>query len=433
MQTKRHLLRVLGVVFGLAAVVGSVVGQGILRSPGVVAQASDSAAVLLGLWALGAVLTLLLALPYAELGAAIPRADGPQGFAGAAFGRKAEVVIAFIALLAQISGGAQICYVIGEYLVRLGIGDGLSPGMMGTGTLVLFFLLNASGTRAAGAIQIALSALKGAVLLGLVVILFAQPETSPPPGAGAPMLAGWQVAATAILLIIGTYNGWGDVVFYGEEIENPGRAIPRALFGGILGVSVLYLLINAAMFHVITPADLAGSDFAAADAAKGVLGASAAQVFTVFGVVSLGAIANLNLMTVTRIAFASARSGILPRRLETVNALGTPLPALVAVSLGSATFILTGTYLTLSATSIVLAQGLFLAVAAAAIRLRRKQPDLPRPFAIPAFKVTMALVVAINLALMAVFVAQDPFNALLGFVLVGALSAGYFLLTSRRA
>ena len=103
MQTKGHLLRVLGVVFGLAAVVGSVVGQGILRTPGVVAQASGSATVLLGLWALGAVLSLLLALPYVELGSAIPRADGPQGYVGLAFGRAPEVVIAFMSFTAKSS------------------------------------------------------------------------------------------------------------------------------------------------------------------------------------------------------------------------------------------------------------------------------------------------------------------------------------------
>lgn len=431
MQTKGQLLRVLGVIFGLAAVVGSVIGQGILRAPGVVAEASGSATVLLGLWALGAVLSLLLALPFAELGAAIPRADGPQGYAGAAFGRTSEVVIAFMSLLMQIASTATICYVIGEFLVRLGVGGGLSPGAMGTGTLALFFVLNALGTRSAGAIQVALSALKGAVLLGLVVILFAQPGASPSPSETAPILAGWQLAATAIVLIISTYNGWGDVVFYGEEIDNPGRAIPRAIFGGILGVSVIYLLVNAAIYHVIAPVDLAGSDFAAADAAKDVLGANAGKVFTAFGILSLGAIANLNLMTVTRIAFASARSGILPRRLESVNKLGTPLPALVTVSLVMAAFILSGTYLTLAATSTALAQGMFLAVTAASIGLKRSRPDLPRPFAIPAFTVTMSLVVAINLGLMAVFVAQDPFNALLGFVLVGVLSAGYFLLAPR--
>ena len=82
MQTQHnHLLRVLGLVFGLAAVVGSVVGQGILRSPGIVAQASGSPAVLIGLWALGPALSLLAALPFAELGAAIPRAGGAIAYA----------------------------------------------------------------------------------------------------------------------------------------------------------------------------------------------------------------------------------------------------------------------------------------------------------------------------------------------------------------
>ena len=135
---------------------------------------------------------------------------------------------------------------------------------------------------------------------------------------------------------------------YGEEIADPGRAIPRALFGGIAAVTVLYLLVNAAMFHVLSPAALAMSDFAAADAAKNVLGDRGDTVFTAFGVISVGAIANMMLMTTTRIAFATARAGILPHRLAGVSARGVPLPAMLLVTLASAAFILSGTYLALA-------------------------------------------------------------------------------------
>lgn len=420
MNERNHLLRVLGLVFGLAAVVGGVIGQGILRAPGVVAQADSSTTILLALWLLGGVLSLALALPFAELGAAIPSAGGGMDYVGRAFGPTMRVAAAWLLLVAWVAAQAMVTYVVGEFLVRLGVGT--SPALLATACLILFFVLNALGTRFAGSLQIGFAALKGALLIGLVVVLFAQaPSSAPPPP--MPEGAGTLLAyATAMMLIVGACNGWAALVNYGEEIENPGRAIPRALFGGIAAVTALYLLVNAAMFHVLPPAALAASDFAAADAAGDVFGERGDMVFTAFGVVSVGAIANMMLMTTTRIAFATARAGILPRRLAWVSARGVPLPAMALVMLASAAFILSGTYLALASTSTAMQQGIYIAVTLAAIALRRKEPGLPRPFRIPAFPLVIALVLAINLALMAVFVVQDPWNALIGFAIVAGLT-----------
>lgn len=429
MGRDNSLLRVLGVVFGSAAVVGGVIGQGILRAPGVVAQADSSVAVLLGLWLLGGVLSLILALPFAELGAAIPSAGGGMDYVGRAFGPTMRVAAGWTLLVAWISAQAMVTYVVGEFLVRLGVGGGaISPAMLALACLALFFVLNAIGTRVAGSIQIGFAALKGALLIGLVVALFAQPAGGAS-GAAMPAGAGTMMAyATAMMLIVGACNGWAAVVNYGEEITDPGRAIPRALFGGIAAVTALYLLVNAAMFHVLDPAALAASDFAAADAARNVFGDRGDMIFTAFGVVSVGAISNMILMTTTRIAFATARAGILPRRLAWVSGRGVPMPAMTLVAACSAAFILSGTYLALASTSTAMAQGMYILVTLAAIALRRMEPDLPRPFRIPAFGVAIALVLAINLALMAVFVAQDPWNALIGFAIVAGLTLASVIL-----
>lgn len=430
MNQHNHLLRVLGLVFGLAAVVGGVIGQGILRAPGVVAQADSSVAVLLGLWVLGGVLSLVLALPFAELGAAIPSAGGGMDYVGRAFGPTMRIAAAWLLLVAWIAALAMVTYVVGEFLLRLGVGGGaFSPAMLATGCLILFFVLNAIGTRFAGSLQIGFAALKGALLIGLVVALFAQTPSAVPPPA-MPEGAGTLMAyATAIMLIIGACNGWAAVVNYGEEIEDPGRAIPRALFGGIAAVTVLYLLVNAAMFHVLSPAALAASDFAAADAARDVFGTRGDTVFTIFGVISVGAIANMMLMTTTRIAFATARAGILPRRFAAITARGVPLPAMALITACSAAFILSGTYLALASTSTAMQQGIYIAVTLAAIALRRSEPDLPRPFRIPAFPLVIGVVLAINLALMAVFVIQDPWNALIGFAIVAGLTLIFTMLS----
>ena len=425
MAQGNHLLRVLGLAFGLAAVVGSVVGQGILRSPGIVAQASGAEAVLIALWALGAVVALVSALPFAELGAAMPNAGGPLLWAQRAFGRTAGVATAMAMLVLYVSTTALLCFVVGEFLVRLGVGGGvLGAGGLGFAVLILFNLVNAAGTRAGGATQVALSSAKGVVLIGLVIVLFSQPGTTAAAAPASLPAGGWMAFGTAILVIIGTYNGWADLVMYGEEIENPGRSFPRAMFGGIIGVAALYLLVNLALLHVMTPVEMAGSDFAAADAAGGVFGARGDLVFTAFGALSVGAIANLGVMTTCRLVFAMARSGMLPHGLTRVSRLGTPIPAMLVSSAFAAAFLVSGSYLTLSATSVSLSQAMLAITAAAALALRVRSPEMLRPYRAPLQPWSLWVALALNLALLAVFIVQDPFNALLGFALVTLLAAG---------
>jgi APA family basic amino acid/polyamine antiporter len=434
MTTTNHLLRVLGLAFGLAAVVGSIVGQGILRSPGIVAQASDSPAILIGLWIMGALAALISALAFTELAAAIPSAGGPMAYVERAFGRRAGVVMAITVLLAYVSATAILCFVVGEFLVRLGVGQGrFGPGAMGAGSLALFCLVNAAGTRVSGVTQIALSSAKGAVLMALVLVLFAQPDAAPAATSVPAVASGWIPVGVAMLVIVGTYNGWADLVIYGEEIENPGRAIPRAMFGGIAGVTTLYLLVNLALLHVLSPAAMAGSEFVAADAAGGVFGRHGNTVFTAFGVLSVGAIANLSVMTNSRLVFAAARDGILPRWLAAVGSRGTPIRAMIASAACAGLFLVSGTYLALSSTSVSLSQAIYVVVILSAMALRRSEPDLPRPFRAPLFPWSMVLALAINGMLLAVFIAQDPFYALLGFALVGGLSALYALLAGKGA
>lgn len=431
MDRRNHLLRVFGIVFGLAAVVGSVVGQGILRSPGIVAQASGSETVLIGLWVLGAVVALISAMPYAELAAAIPNAGGPITYVERAFGRRAGITMALLIIVMYCSTTAMLCFVVGEFLVRLGVGGAVfGPAMLGSAALVLFNLANSIGTMASGGLQVLLSGLKGAVLVGLVVVLFAQPGAAPVASA-APVSAGWFAFGTAMLVIIGTYNGWGDLVVYSEEMTDPGRMVPRALFGGIAGIAALYLLVNLAILHVLPPAELARSEFAAADAAGKVLGARADTIFTMFGVLSVASLTSLGVMTTARLVFAAARDGILPRALAGVDRRGTPMAAMWISSAFAALFLLSGTYLALSATTVSLSQAIFVAVMAAVVALRRREPDLPRPWRAPAFAIVVPLAIAINAALLVVFIVQDPFYALLGFALVAVLAGGYFVFAGK--
>jgi APA family basic amino acid/polyamine antiporter len=429
------LLRVLGLAFGIAAVVGSVIGQGILRTPGIVAEATGSPAVIIAIWVVGAVIAIISAFAFAELGAAIPRAGGAYAFVYRAFGERAGVLAALMLLLTYIGSVSVLAFVTGEFLIRLGIGDGAySPTVMGIGLIVLFTAINALGTRTTGAAQIVFSAIKGMFLIGLVVALFGG---SPAEATLAPdtqiLSNGWLPLGTAMLVVIGTYNGWWDVVFYGEEIENPSRQIPRALLGGIIGIATLYLLVNLALLHVMTPDQMAGSNLVAGEAAGIVFGEQADYFLTVFGILSVGAIGNLMLMTTTRMVYALARAEILPHAMTKVDKRGTPIAALLFSAIVAAAIILIGGYNELTSMGVSINQGVTVLAIMAVIGLRRSEPDLERPFKTPWYPWPIIFAALLNTLLLMIFIAQDPWYGLSGFVVVGAAWMLYVFVLKRRA
>lgn len=429
------LLRVFGIAFGLAAVVGSVVGQGILRTPGVVAEATGSPVVIMVIWIAGAVVALISAFAFAELGAAIPRAGGAYAFVYRAFGERVGVLAAFMLLLTFIGNISLLAFVTGEFLARLGIGGGnFSPTILGIGMIILFTFINALGTRTTGATQIIISALKGMFLVGLVVALFGGAPPAVIQAADSQVLRdGWLPIGTAMLVVIGTYNGWWDVVFYGEEFKDPSREIPRALFGGILGVAGLYLLVNLAMLYVMNPNQMAGSNFVAADAAGIVFGKQADYFITIFGILSVGAIGNLSLMTATRLVYALARAEILPHSMVKVDKRGTPIAALLFSAAVAAAIILLGGYNELSSMGVSLFQGVTVLAILAVIGLRKSEPELERPFKTPWYPWPIILAALLNALLLLIFIAQDIAYSLSGFVVVGVAWVLYVFVLRRRA
>ena len=429
------LLRILGVVFGVAAVVGGMVGQGILRTPGIVAGAVYSWESIVALWLGGAVLVAVSAFAYVELGTAIPRAGGPYDYVRRTFGSLAGVVTGWAAWLVLVTVAAFLSIVVAEFLHRLGVLQGVAPSILALAVLLTFWAVNWTGTRIAGDSQIGFSALKGAALIGLVVLLFAQPAT----GAGAAQpstqlsgAVGIAGIAIAMRAIINTYDGWQDVVYFSEEMEDPGRTLPRSMALGVGAVVLLYLLVNFALLHVLSPAQMAASALPAADAAKVALGEAGDVALTIFAVVSVAAITNVTIMKTARIAYALARAGQLPERLSKVSASGTPRTALTVSTVLAAVFAATGTYETVVAMNVAVGVAIVILVNVTAIFLRRKEPDIPRPFKIPLYPIPIVIAVAVNSALLAALIYEDPMHSLAGFAFLVGVAVVYWALPRNR-
>lgn len=424
----RALRRVLGVGFGVAVVVGGVVGQGILRAPGIVAGAAPDAAAIITLWIAGGLLAAASAFAQIELGASIPRAGGPYAFAARVFGPATGAAVGWTDWLNSVLVVSYVSVVFAEFLHRLGALGSWSEGSIAVLLIATVTTINWIGTRTSGASQEIGSALKGLGLVLLIVVLFTGDATPASTSAVASTSGGAMSLASIVVamrIVQNTYSGWNGPVYFGEEIRDPGHALARAVFGGIAFVTVIYVLVNAALLHVLTPAEIAASTLPAADAAQRVLGSSAQLTVNVLSIVSVAALANLYAMSLSRIGFAMARDGAMPAPLARVSTSGTPRIALLAAMGTAAAFATLGGYERLVDIAVPLGVISDILMCAAAIHLRRREPSLPRPFRMPLFPVPALIGLTLNVALLGGVIWENPRNSLVGISVLCAVGGVY--------
>lgn len=421
-----RLLSVLGIAFGLAGSVGGTIGAGILRTPGLVAAQLPSPALVMAAWALGGVYALLGALCIAELAASQPRAGGWYVYAEQAFGRGAGWLVGWSDWLAHCIGLAWVATTVGELLAELlqaGAWGGRGIALL---VLALFSGIQLLGVRAGGASQELLSLAKAVALLGLVGACFLLPSAgSAVTGALAAPAAvphgpGLLVAAVlGLQAVITTYDGWASPVYFAEEFSDPAQDLPRSLIGGVLAVLALYVLINAALLHVLPLPVLSHSSLPVADAARSLLGARGGQVITAVALLSLLGLINTVVMAAPRILYGLGRDGLMPTWTAQVSESGTPVPALLLTSGSAALLVLAGSFERLLGMGAFLYVGLPLSGIAALLLLRRQQPELPRPFRCWGYPFTPLLVGAVSLAFLVGALLTDTSNSLLALALVG--------------
>lgn len=410
-------MRVLGLGFGVAAVIGGTVGSGLMRAPGPVAAALGDPALILGFWLLGGLLTLISAMPMIELATALPRAGGPVVYAERAFGHSVGTLVGWADWLQNLVAISFVSVVFAEYLQRLGIGGGLSIGTLAVLTLAVLAAVNCLGTRVTGASQTAGTALKIAALGVLVGALYLLAPGAPPPATPAPPLT-FVAAVVAIRLIYGTYGGYGALFYLGEEIEAPGRTIARATLLGIVGVGLVYVGVNAALLHVLPIATLGTSTLPVADAIGTVAGPTGERLTTGLALVAVLTLLNINLMFTPRTLYAFAVTGALPGVFARVTQGGAPWVAVLGTCAAAALLASSGAYLTIVAIYAPLSVVPIIAVALAALKLRTAEPGLARPWRMPWFPMPALLAILINLALLVAFFVEDPANSLWSLALL---------------
>jgi len=429
-----HLLRVLGAGFGIAVGVGTTIGSGILRTPGEVAGQLGSASLVLTVWILGGVYALLCCSSVTELGTMLPRAGGFYVYASRAFGERIGFVVGCCNAMVESVAMAYLSVALGEFAA------GLFPGLeghvqwVGVSGLILLTLLNWTGLRPGSRAQEFTSAAKALGLIGLVIACFVFPAAS-----GASVVTKFHEHSLLLGLILAlqgvvvTYDGWYAPIYFAEEDRDPSRNLPRSMMGTALTCTAIYLLVNGALLHTLGMGHLAGSKLPAADAAMLVFGSYGRQFILLISVVGVLSTINAGLMLTPRILFSMARDGLLPQSLTDVNKGGTPAVALFLCSFASVILVLTGTFESLVAIAAILFVANYLPVFAALLVLRRREPDLPRPYKAWFYPWTTLCVLFASAAFLIGSVIGDLRHSLFTLILILLSYVAALLVTRRKA
>src|SRR5919107_4163664 len=173
LEGRGRLLRVLGVVFGLAVTVGITIGMGILRTPGEIAAQLPNAWLFMGAWLVGGLYALFGAVSVAELGTMIPRSGGFYVFARRALGEYPGFVVGWSDWLSTCGTVAVVALVLAEYAGALFPALAGREAWVACSVTVAFAVLQWRGVRWGSRSQELTSLLKTVAFVALIVACFA--------------------------------------------------------------------------------------------------------------------------------------------------------------------------------------------------------------------------------------------------------------------
>ncbi|HET9330043.1 MAG TPA: amino acid permease [Steroidobacteraceae bacterium] len=375
--------------------VGITIGSGIFRVPATVAAQLHHPGPMLLCWVLGGVIALCGALTVAELAGAMPRSGGMFAYLLEGYGPLPAFLFGWTELtVLRASALGAIATIFAEYLVYFV--PALAAHVRQTAALVIVLIgaVNYVGVQRAAAVLSATTALKYAVLLALGVLAFGARG-----GGAAHFVPAWpaglqlSLLATALIPVMWTYDGWADPAFMAGEIRNPQRNLPLALISGALCVMAVYLVVNVGFLYALAPAQMAGSKLIAADVAAQIplLGGTGTAVIAAAVVVSAFSGLNASMMTGSRVFFAMADRGLFFRAAAHVSKrFDTPAVSIWLATALAVVYVLGYDFAQLADNFIIGIWPFYALTVAAVFVLRRRRPDLPRPYRVVGYPLVPA-------------------------------------------
>lgn len=434
---KPGLERKLGSFDATMLIVGDIIGVGIFTTTGLVAEAFPHPGWILLAWVVGGLLTLCGALTIAELGSALPRAGGEYVYLREAYGPLAGFLNGWTYLTVTSSGSiAAMAVALAAFLA-----DGAVPVVqlpLGIGTLaisarqliavaVLLFFTAASyvGVRFGSLLQDILAVAKIVAVVGVAVAGMALGHGSWShftAGADAGSTGGFGTAVGAAAIgVLFSYSGWFACTYIAGEIKNPTRNIPRSLLAGTLIATTIYFVVNIAYLYALPLSELRGAVNVGELAAARLFGGGISTVFTAIMVVTIMGSLNSVIMSSPRIYYAMARDGLFFDSIGCVHPrFKTPTRSLLLQAVLATLLICSGSFGQLL-TYVTVAMVLFSIMSATAVFvLRRRRPELPRPYRMPGYPWVPLAFIAVYACIFVSFLVARPRESLLGLAMVAS-------------
>jgi len=429
------LIRGLGTSAATAIVLGTMIGTGIFLKPSEMAAESGSLALFFAALIIGGVLSLFGALCYIELGTAIPEAGGEyvylrRGFGavwGFLFGWMHSTVARPSSVAAIAAGLLRFCsFFFPVLMAPVPIFHHLAitwQQPVAVVALIAITYVNYLGVKVGGRVQVVLTAAKVAVVIAVIAggfLLVHKPAQNM--NALWPSEFNWATMRgflAALAAVLWAYDGWNDLNLVGSEVEDPARNFPRVILRSVLFVIVIFVLFSAVCFYALPFQAVAASQHVTSDVFASFAGRTAALWLTLaMGVSALGTL-NASVLSGARVDYAMARDGLFFRFAAAVHPkFRTPGNALVFQCVVGSAMALTGTFEDL--TSLVMfGSWIFYGLAVVAMmRMRRTEPDLPRPYRTWGYPVVPVVFVACAFTVSASLWMARPVRSSIGLVLI---------------
>jgi basic amino acid/polyamine antiporter, APA family len=448
-NNKTELVRGLSLTAAVMLVAGSMIGSGIFRKPAIMAQQLGSPELLILVWIVAGLITFIGALVNAEISGMIHETGGQYVYFRKMYGDFTAYIYGWSCISVIQSGSqAAIAYVFAEYLgyfmkypqlpqnlqnfaFYVPIIGNIHP-LMDFGTKFVAILVtllltgvNYVGVVFGGVVQTIVTYVKilSIVLISMLLLFFGH-------GSISNIYTGFSIPASTIHNFIGlvglsfagafwAYDAWNNVTFVSGEVKNPQRNVPLGLLYGTLVVIVVYVLINVAFLYVLPIKEMANSPLVAASAAEKIFGTNGGSIIAIAVIISTFGALNGNILATARIPYAMAKAKLFFKSLGKIHPkFGTPHISLLIQGIWSCVLVLSGSFDTIT-DYVMFASWLFYLLGAFGVFvLRKKMPDVPRPYKVWGYPYTPAIFVIFALFYLVNCLVSDIQNSMMGLVLI---------------
>ena len=428
-----QLKKVLGGGFALAAGVGVIIGLGILRTPGEIAEVFSNPYAYVALWLLAGLFCLMSVAVVAELVGMTPYSGGYYVLVRRGLGRYPGFLIGWIDWLSFAPTIALKVTVLVEYLGLLF--PAILPWQKAVAIAITttFAALQIRGVVLGGFLMNLGAAGMGIVVAGMAVaLLVADPVTVTEAGALVPRETGLREYGLVLAAVVFTYDGWLTAAYFGGEIKGGGGVVARACVRSVLTILFLYVALNAALAFSVPLAELAGHELALSRAMELAWGDGAGIVVVIAAVLFLFSHQNANYMTAPRTLYSLSLDGYGARRATQVHQRGNPVFAVLLTWLLTVTLILLGGFGYLLNLSTMFFVVLYVALMFGVFLLRRREPGTERPYRAWGHPWSTVACIIGWISVAAFMAVAAPESALSAIIMTAVSIPAYLVLSRRR-